>query len=84
MTLAHRYNICHLQLHTLHFQIYIAILRLLIDCPWYKKESLLVCSFMHSDIAGTSATKLYMAYSFIQRKVEGYVCIKKKIPDETR
>ena len=37
MILTHKYNVCRLQLHRLHSQIYIAILRLLIDCPSYMK-----------------------------------------------
>ena len=39
-----------------------------------------VCSLMLSHPAGTNATKLCMASSFIQKKVEGYVWIKKIWP----
>uniref|UniRef100_UPI00358F71EF THAP domain-containing protein 1-like n=1 Tax=Myxine glutinosa TaxID=7769 RepID=UPI00358F71EF len=38
---------------------------------------------MHSDPTGTRTTKLFMASSFIQRKVEGFVWIK-KTPDKSR
>ena len=44
-----------------------------------------MCLFiMHSHPAGTSATKLCMAASFIQRKIEGYIWIKieKKLKNE--
>ena len=43
--------------------------------PYEEEFFLFVYLFVHLDPAGTSGTKLCMASSFIQRKVEGYVWI---------